>query len=160
VARNTEHDEPGTDVAELPDSTLRLFADMAVTIPEEDEDASARILEQVLLAQSWEDLSNPWQSSDMKALKGKTLRLDAPKRLPSTFEGGLGIFLVVPYTDTDTGDKGVLTTSSWSVVGQLVRAWTLKSFPLIAEVVVADRPTKRGYYPHHLNIIGSGGNQS
>jgi hypothetical protein len=136
----------------LSEDIVKRFAEMAVTVPTEDGAGSDRILEQLLSATSWEQLSDPWESSNGMRLRGKLLRIDNITRRPSTYEGGLGIFLVVEAVDTANGEKVVWTTSSLSVVGQLVRAYVMGWFPMYAEVVVADRPTERGYYPQHLRI--------
>ena len=50
----------------------------------------------------------------------------------------------------------MFTTSAVSVVIQLARAWQLGLFPVIADVVVAERPTERGFYPIHLRIVTAG----
>ena len=66
------------------------------------------------------------------------------------------MFLVVDAADAKTGEALTFTTSAVSVVLQLARAWSLGLFPLIADVVVAERPTARGFYPYHLRIIAAG----
>jgi hypothetical protein len=61
---------------------------------------------------------------------------------------------VVHATHGKTGEKIVWTTSSTSVVAQLVRAHCGQWLPIWATVVVADKPTEAGYYPHHLRFYG------
>jgi hypothetical protein len=39
---------------------------------------------------------------------------------------------------------------------QLARVHQMQLWPVIAEVVVADRPTERGFYPYHLRIVAAG----
>jgi hypothetical protein len=46
-----------------------------------------------------------------------------------------------------------------SVVAQLARAHFLNPFPVIAELVISDTPTKNGYRPQRLNVIGFGGSK-
>lgn len=156
MASSTKQGEPGTDVVQLPADLVKRFADMAVLIPDDTEDGGARMLDAILSAKTWEALNDPWESSNGEALVGKLLKLTSAKKMPSTFEGGLGIFLVIDYTDTNTGETGVLTTSAVSIVGQIAAAYAHEWMPLYAEVVVADRPTKRGFLPQHLKIHGTG----
>lgn len=160
MSKDKPSQEPGTEVAPISEDLVRRFADMAAMLPAEEGSGSERIIEAILSAGSWEELSDPWESSNGTKLTGKLLKIDVPTRRPSTYAGGLGIFLVVPYTDTANGDAGVFTTSSTSIVAQLVRAYALGAFPVYAEVVVADRPTDRGFLPQHLKISGSGAEQS
>lgn len=156
MASKDQKDQPGTDVAILSEDLVKRFAEMAVMIPTEDGAGSERILEQLLSATSWEQLDDPWDSTNGQRLRGKHLRVDSITRRPSTYEGSLGIFLVVDSVDVDSGEKVVWTTSSISVVGQLVRAYVMKWMPLYVTVVVAERPTERGYFPQHLEITGHG----
>lgn len=155
----------GTDIQPRDDSELVLspelaaqFAQMASMIPEERENGSGyeSILSAILAAGTLDDLDAPWTSTKAEKLAGKVLRLESPIRRPSDFRSGLRIFLAVPYTDTHTGETGVLTTGSAAVVGQLVRAYALGGFPCLAELVIAERPTADGYHPHHLKFYGSG----
>lgn len=156
MVSNSKQAEPGTDVVQLPADLIKRFADMAVLIPDDTEDGGARVLEAILGAKTWEALNDPWEASNGEALVGKLLKLTGAKKMPSTFEGGLGVFLVVDYTDTHTGETGVLTTSAVSIVGQIAAAYANNWFPLYAEIVVADRPTKRGFLPQHLKVHGTG----
>lgn len=153
----TDQTKPGTDVAEvqqLSPELARQFADMATLVPTETGDATENILGAILNAANWDDLDQPWESSAVDALTGKVLKINSIVRRPSDFADGLGVFLVVRYTDTSSGELGVFTTSSLSVVAQLVRAYAAGWLPMYAEFIVAQRPTERGYRPHHLKIVG------
>ena len=153
----TDQPDAGTDVATVPalsPELARRFADMAMLIPSETGDATENILEVILAAPSWEDLSAPWETSKVDKLAGRVLRIDSVVRRPSDFKEGLGIFLVVRYVDVTTGEAGVFTTSSFSVVAQLVRAYAAGWLPLYASIIVAERATERGYKPHHLKVTG------
>lgn len=153
----TQPSQPGTEV----DTTLQLskelvqqFAQMAMAIPGETTDALDSIIGAILGAPSWEHLSDPWESSKAELLAGRTLRIDGLSRRPSDYRDGLGIFLVVHYTDTRTGEPGVWTTGSTACVAQLARAYAAGWLPLYAQIVIAERPTKEGYKPHHLKFLG------
>ena len=141
------------EVAEFPRELVARFVQMATMVPSEDGSGMERIIEQLLSAESWEELSEPWESTDAQKLRGKRLRIDGIMRRPSQFQGGLGIFLVVHSTDVGTGERIVWTTSAQAVIAQLVRAYAQGWLPCLAEMVIADRPTERGFYPHHLKFL-------
>ncbi len=146
----------GSAVAILDKGLLAQFAEMVTLIPNEDSSGTERILSQILAAQSWDSLDDPWESSRVEQLAGRILRLDYAERRPSDFREGLGMFLVLHCTDTETGEGTVVTSSAISVIGQVTRAYALKALPLYVEFVIAARATQRGYHPHHLKIHGSG----
>lgn len=143
-------------VAVLDKGLLAQFAEMVTLIPAEDSSGTERILAQILAATSWESLDDPWESSKAEDLAGKILRLDHAERRPSDFREGLGMFLVLHCTDTETGEAKVVTTSAVSIIGQVTRAYALGALPLYVEFVISARATQRGYHPHHLKVHGSG----
>jgi hypothetical protein len=147
----------GTDVAVIPQMSSELvktFAAMAMMIPSETTDALDSIIGQILNSPSWEQLADPWETANVDKLKGRVLRVDQLTRRPSQFKDGLGVFLVVNATDTRSGEALVFTTSSMSVVAQLVKAHVAGWLPLYVELVVAERATEAGYKPHHLVVHG------
>lgn len=151
-------EEPAsTELATMDPALAEQFAHMATMVPSEDGSGYERILGAILSAASWDKLSDPWEATNAEELRGKRLRIDSIMRRPSSFEGGLGVFLVVKSVDTKNGEAFIWTTSSVAIVAQLVRAYALRAYPIIAEVVVSKRPTERGFYPQHLHIIGASG---
>lgn len=156
----TEPSQPGTEIevgANLPPELVQQFASMAILIPSEGTDAVESILSQILNAPDWDALDDPWESSKVDALTGRTLCVNDVIRRPSDFKDGLGIFLVVYMTDVKTGESLVWTTSSFSCVAQLTRAYVAGWLPALVQVIVAERPTKSGYRPHHLKFVGRPG---
>lgn len=127
-----------------------------VTIPGDDGSGAERIVTQLLDAETVDDLNAPWDATNGRALNGKRLTIRGVTQRPSNFEDGAGVFLVADAVDTKTGEACTFTTSALSVVIQLARAHQLGLFPIIADVVVADRPTERGFYPYHLRVIAAG----
>lgn len=148
-------DTTSTELATIDPAIVERFAQMATMVPSEDGGGYERILDAILSAESWETLSDPWESTNAEKLRNRRLRIESISRRPSSFAGGLGVFLVVKSVDTRTGEALVWTTSSVSIVAQLVRAYALRAFPLVAEVIIADRPTDRGFYPQHLRILAA-----
>lgn len=153
--------EPGTDVAvpaeaeteqysaEVIEHVRRLIAD----IPGDDGTGAERIITQLLAAKTFDDLNEPWESTSGKKLAGMRLRIRGLSQRPSTFEGPVGIFLVVDAADVKTGEQMTFTSSAMAVIVQLAVARDLGMLPMIAEVVVAERPTARGFYPYHLKVL-------
>lgn len=153
----TTPSQPGTDIEvglTLPAELVQQFAQMAMMIPSETTDAVESIIEAILQAPTWENLSDPWETSKVDKLTGKTWIIHDLMRRPSDFRDGLGIFLVVRMSDRSTGESTVWTTGAVACVAQLARAYAAGWLPLYAQVVVAERATSAGYKPHHLKFLG------
>lgn len=152
--RTTADEQQKADVALINDEALLArFAEMAVLIPREDGSGTENILNQILNAKSWEELDEPWQSTDVDDILGKRLTLKRAIRRPSTFAGGLGQFVVCFMQDKKTGQDVVKATGAISIVAQVARAYALQCLPLEIEWCRADRPTENGYYPQHLAVF-------
>lgn len=149
---DTRDGQQGT-VMEFPRELVAQFVEMAMVVPSEDGSGMERIVAQLLSAESWEQLSDPWESTNAEQLRGKRLRIDSVMRRPSQYKGGLGIFLVVKGVNLGTGEAIVWTSSSAAIIAQLVRAYAKGWIPCVCEIVIADRPTEAGYYPHHLRFL-------
>lgn len=152
---------PGTDVATVVSpETMALFAQMAVGIPEaNDENAYEDIVLQLLNASDAAELNAPWDTDSAEKLAGKRIRIEVIQRRASDYADGLGIYMVCKGTNLESGERFVWTAGSVSVVAQLARAWYLKGFPLICELTIADTPTKNGYRPQHLKVLAFGNSQ-
>jgi hypothetical protein len=150
----------GVVVPVVSDATMALFAQMAVKIPEADDGgAYESIVLQLLGATDVDGLNAPWDTSKAEALANHRLKIETIERRPSDFNAGLGLYLVCKGVDIGTGEPFVWSTGSVSVVAQLARAFFLDKFPIIAELVISDTPTKNGYRPQRLNVIGFGGSK-
>lgn len=149
---------PDTDlVPVVSQEIMSRFAQMAVGIPEaRPDDAYDDILSQLLNATNLDDLNAPWDTAKTEDLVGYRLRIDSIQRFESDYTQGLGLYLVCKGQNTMTGEKFVVSTGSISVVAQLAQAWYLNMFPVLAEFVVSERPTKSGYRPQHLKIHAAG----
>jgi len=164
VAAGQQDDAPGTEVATADSSTpapipaevAERVRQLAAAIPGDDGSGAERIVTQLLDAQTIDDLNAPWEGTSGRNLAGKRLAIRGVTQRPSQFSDGAGIFLVADAVDAKSGEPAVFTTSALSVVIQLARVHQLGLFPVIADVVVAERPTERGFYPYHLRIIAAG----
>lgn len=153
-ARTDVDDQQGAEVAVITNKAiLAQFAEMAVAIPADLGGGTEDILAKILAAETWDQLDEPWETSDIDDILGKELTITKVTRRPSTFRGGLGVFLVVHLMDKRSGKEYVKTTGSVSVVGQIARAYFIGAMPLTVEWVRADRPSDNGYYPQHLKVL-------
>lgn len=145
----------GTDLAEIEPGLVAQFQQMAMMIPEQDSAGMENILRQVLTAGTWDDLDAPWESTNADSVAGRKLKFLDVHRMPSDFRSGLGIFLVCQCVDINTGEQVTVTTSAVGIVAQLARAYALRAMPIIAEFIIAERPSKNGFHPHHLKMHAS-----
>lgn len=135
------------------EALLAQFAEMAVMIPADLGGGTEDIVRKILSATTWEQLDEPWETSNVDDILGKTLRTTKVTRRPSTFRGGLGVFLVIHMTDIQTGKEYVKTTGSVSVVAQIARAYALGATSLTIQWLRAEKPSDNGYYPQHLKVL-------
>jgi hypothetical protein len=155
----TDTTAPGTEVIPVvSQATMALFAQMAVGIPEaNDSEAYENIVLQLLGATDVDGINAPWDTDATEKLAGQQLKIETIERRTSDYAEGLGMFLVCKGINTATGEKFVWSTGSVSAVAQLARAHHMGWFPVVAEIVIADTPTAKGYRPQHLKIIAIGG---
>lgn len=148
--------EPVTDAPSIPQHLLAALVDAMESVPTEGDTGSAAILEVLLRATTVDDLNKPWNGTSGRELAGKRLSIRDIIRRPSQFEDGPQVFLVARCADVKTGEEITMTTSALAVIVQLCMAYKMGMFPLLAEVIVAEKPTARGYYPYHLNVLAAG----
>jgi len=158
---------PGTDVAvkEVPSGggvvisaqSRTLFASMVTMVPQAEDDASDRILLAILQAETWDDLDNPWDTEKSAAMVDLELRIDGITRHESAYADGLGVFLVLHGKRMDDDEPVTFACGALSVVGQMVRAYALGSFPVYGFLRKAAKPTRRGYYPLHFEFTAAAG---
>lgn len=160
MAREPQHDthdvdeQQSADVALITDhKLLEQFAEMAVMIPADPGGGTEDILRKVLSAKTWGDVNTPWETSDIEDILGKPLRVVSVTRRPSTFAGGLGVFLVVKLRDAKTNAEYLKTTGSVSVVGQFASLYAMGATALLIEWCRADRPSESGFYPQHIKVL-------
>lgn len=154
MAESKAVEKPSKKPAPVPD-TVKRYQEMALAIPQGGEDtAMMAILDRLAATDDPSALSAPWDSASAEDLFERVLIVDSLKRLPSDFEDGLGLFLVVQCHDPSTGEAITWTTSAMSVVAQLVKAHSEGWLPLKVELVQSDRPTASGYRPQHLRVYG------
>ena len=132
---------------------LAQFAEMAVAIPSDIGGGTEDILEKLFAAATWDELNEPWEATKVDDILGKPMRLVSVVRRPSSFQGGLGIMLVITLEDAKTGKQHVKATGSVSVVGQIAWLYFHNASAVLLEWCKADRPSSGGFYPQHLKIL-------
>jgi hypothetical protein len=124
-----------------------------LTVPDAPDDGGASMFLQLLGAKTWMDLDAPWSAQGLAKLKDKTLLLLRVHKMPSDVEDGPGWYLVVDAVDKATGEEVTFTTSSVAVMIQLLIMHVNGWWPMTVIPRVAKKPTKRGFYPQHLEIV-------
>ncbi len=137
-----------------------VFLAMLAEVPDPPADATARIVAQILEARSVEELDRPWDAEGMRDYDGSVVRVESIHKMPSDYDQGLGTYLVCHCTQPGIGEKFILTTGSVSIVAQLVRAHALNALPLEVVPRVAEKPTRKGYHPMHLELVRRGRRQA
>ena len=144
------------EVAEYSPELIAKVRELVAAIPDNDAAGAENIINQLLAAETIDDLNAPWDGTSGRKLAGKRLRILGITARRSSFDGGTGVFLVCDAVDSGTGERAVFTTSALSCVIQLAQAYRLGMFPLLVEIVVAERPTARGFYPYHFRVLAAG----
>lgn len=137
----------------ISEETRAMFAQMVAVIPDAEGSGSERILLAILQAETWDELDAPWDTEKAEGLYGREIDVYEVMRRPSSFQDGLGVFLVVRAREAVNRREIVFTTGSISVVAQLVKAYLLGAIPLRVILQRSERPTEAGYYPQHLQVI-------
>lgn len=142
------------ELAVLPPAVVETFKRLMADIPESDpEDATTRIVAQILAAETPEELEAPWNGEGLRELAGRLVRITEVHRLPSDLVSGVGWYLGCQAVLLETGESKFVTTGSLSILAQLGKAHQAGWFPLDVvprENVSKKDPTKR---PMHLEIV-------
>lgn len=148
--------DAGTEytVAPIRGDIVEVYEGMIADIPEAGGDGLSNILEAIATASELRDLDEPWRSSGLEKYINERIRITGLRRMPSSFQGGLPFFLVVDAGVVKTGELVTITTGSVSVVAQLAKAHQLGRIPFDCIPRQSARPSKAGYYPQHLEIVG------
>jgi hypothetical protein len=140
---------------------ITAYESMLAAVPDaESGGGMERILEQIAAATDLSQLDAPWRTGDFEQLAGQVVVIQTIAKMPSEYASGLPWFLVVDLTIEQTGELVKATTGAVSIVAQLVKAWQLGSLPARARVMVAEKPTRSGYYPQHLEFLPKSGSAS
>ena len=153
MAKREEIAEQSEELAVMAPALVERFKALFEQVPEADADAATEaIVEQVFTAQSPEELDRPWSGEGMRTYLGRLLHVQALKRLPSDYPSGPGWYLGCDCVLDATGEKVFVTTGSVAIVSQLLAAYLKRWLPLGIVPRQAERKSRNGYYPMHLEI--------
>lgn len=139
--------------AKSPEAIIQSAIALVEAIPPLGEDASMRIVDQILSAQSAGEMDKIWESGNLNEWMDQTIIIRGIQRGDSTFKDGLGSFLICDCLDPETGESMVITTGSLNVTVQLAWAYVKLGCPFSAIPRVSERPTPDGYYPQRLSNL-------
>jgi hypothetical protein len=125
---------------------------MLELIPEADDDAYVRLIQQIATATDVAELDAPWSMTGLTEYVDQWIVVQGLKRMPSDFADGLGFYLVIDAVPAKGGAPFSVSTGSVNVTVQLVRANALQLLPLTCCPRLSKKPTKDGYWPMHLEM--------
>lgn len=120
-------------------------------VSQDPEEAGRDILMRILYAENDDEAEQVNTAIGWAELAGIPIEIQGFKWLPSTIEGsGTSMYIVVFGYRMDEYEEVALTTSSKNVIAQILNYAKRDKLPCIRMLEVADKPTKRGYYPQKL----------
>lgn len=132
---------------------ITAYEHMIDRVPDAGAEGIESILAQVAAVTDPTALDAPWQAGGLAQYAGRSIIVRGIRKLPSDYPGPLPWFLIIDGQDPATGGEVHLTTGSVSVVAQLVKAYVSGWLPIAVIPRLAERPTKDGYYPMHLEVM-------
>lgn len=132
---------------------VQVWEAMIDQVPDAGQDGVENILQQLAEATDASQLDEPWRVGGLGDLADRPIVVTGIAKMAAEFEGPIPYFLIVRGARLDTGESFTATTGALSVVGQLVRAYALDAFPWRCVLRIADRPSKSGYFPQHLEAL-------
>jgi hypothetical protein len=119
-------------------------------IIEDPEQISRQIVEELLAAETDEELEQVGNASGWLDFEGVPVEVRGFRWRKSDYDEGAAIYLIVQATDMRDGASLVLTTGSKNVIAQLINLARRDRFPTVKILTRADKPTKGGFYPQWL----------
>lgn len=154
MSKDDKQNEQSEELAVMAPAVRERFLALFEQVPEADPDeATLSIITEILSAQDPDDLDSPWLGQGMRKLQGRVLKVQSIKRLPSEFQGGPGWYLGCDCTLEADGESLFVTSGSVAVMVQLITAHTRGWLPLSVVPRQAERASRKGYFPMHLEVV-------
>lgn len=99
-------------------------------VVDDPEQIQRAILERLMAASTVEEILREDETVATKALVGKPLEITDCRVMKSSFEGGLGVYLIADAIDLDTGELIVINTGATKIVGQLIALKKTNNLPI------------------------------
>lgn len=142
------------ELAVMPPALVQSFTELFAKIPQADSsEAMENIVLQILSAETPEELDSAWDSNSIKNMTGRVLVVTGMKLLPSDYANGPQWYLGLDVVLEATGETGFVSCSSVSCMAQLAHAYNKGWLPLKVVPRQAERQSRNGYYPIHLEIM-------
>lgn len=122
---------------------------------DDPEQIQRAILERLMTAETLEQVLREDETVATKALVGKPLRITDCRVMQSSFDGGMGVYLIAEAIDMDTGELIVINTGATKIVGQLIRIKQQGWFPV--EVTVKEVGRAKEGQDRALQLASLGG---
>lgn len=132
---------------------IEAYEAMIDQIPDAGQDGLEGILAQLAAVTSPDQIDAPWQAGGLADYVGRPIVVEGARKMPSDYPGPLPWFLILDGYTSDTGEPVHATTGALSVVAQVVKAQVAGWLPMTVIPRLAERPTKDGYYPMHLEVV-------
>jgi hypothetical protein len=136
------------------ETSLALVEEVLESVPGADEDPTPRMMAEIIAAESAADWEQLFKSQNLRDNHGRQVRVHAIRKAQSRFESALGVFLIADVTWLDSGEEGVLATSSAIAMAQLLNCWKRGDFPHDFEIVEKPTETAAGFKPLRLRSLG------
>ena len=117
------------------------------------EAISREIMQQILKAETDEDMLAVGRATSWQELLGIPVELRKFHWMPSRYDQGAKVFFVVTGTRLDSGEDVVLTTSGQNVLAQLINLQRRNRFPSNWRLVESEKETARGFRPLWLEPV-------
>lgn len=117
----------------------------------DDEGIADAIAERHLEATTVDELLKGSDTSAIEGLVGKHLVIRSVRLQASTLETGIGVYVAIDFTNAETGEQSVTTTSAKSVMAQLATAHVRGWFPLECTIAEVDTGKNGRSNPLHLS---------
>ena len=146
-------------LAILSPQQLATFDAIMASVPVAGEDAIQRMVETIISAGSVDEIDAPWHGQKARELVGVPISISAIQQMPSDFEGGIGVYLVVRATRMDTGADATFTTGATMILWQLLVAWAREVanpgtwFPISVKIVEAPKHAPGRNPAQHLEVV-------
>ena len=131
------------------------FYELAAAMPAVSGDASADILLRVFNATAFDEVDQAWRTTPDEELFDRDMEILEATLHPSEFAGAMPVYAYVSAVDVKDGQVIGFSDGSMFVLAQLAQLYNLGVVPgVIVRLIRSKRPTAKGFYPHHLAIMG------
>lgn len=128
---------------------------MHAEVSDQDPDTVADdIVARILASETLEEVFAPQAVEHARDLVGQPMTIQRAKVNQSDYEGGPGVYAIVEAVLHDDGRTTTFSCGGRNVLAQLYKAAQMGAIPIDVVLEEAPRPTKNGYRPLWLRLLG------